>query len=128
MALEQFIDSRMGMVMNAASAFASAVGSKTIRPQHLLAALVQDDQVAEILKAADGDFNALRAAAKPPEAQPPANAPTTIYLSRDLERILNAALQIARQLGRAKIDVGTALAAMAMAVDTEAGEALRGAG
>ena len=123
------IDSKIAAALNGAGGIAIQRGAPNIRSEHLLAALLDDKEAADLVKKAGGDAQALRHAIDATDAPAKqSGAPSTLYISRDLERIFQGALQIARQLNRPKIDTGSVLAAMALAVDTEAGIALRSAG
>src|SRR5688500_16306693 len=133
MNLEKFTDRAKGFLQSAQTV-AIRLNHQRIAPEHLLKALLEDEQgmAAGLIRAAGGDApTALRltdaALAKIPAvsgsgaSQPPA-------LDNDTLRLLDQAEQLAQKAGDSYVTVERLLLALALAQNTPAGKALAEAG
>ena len=133
MNLEKFTDRAKGFLQSAQTV-AIRMSHQRISPEHLLKALLEDEQgmASGLIKAAGGDAaTALRetdaALAKVP-AVSGGGAQQTPGLDNDAVRALDAAEQVAQKAGDSYVSVQTILLALALASGTAAGKALVAAG
>ncbi|MFY8074331.1 MAG: ATP-dependent chaperone ClpB [Sphingorhabdus lacus] len=133
MNLEKFTDRAKGFLQSAQTV-AIRMSHQRISPEHLLKALLEDEQgmASGLIKAAGGDAaTALRetdaALAKVP-AVSGGGAQQTPGLDNDSVRVLDAAEQVAQKAGDSYVTVERLLLALALATTTAAGKALAVAG
>jgi len=133
MNLEKFTDRAKGFLQSAQTV-AIRMSHQRISPEHLLKALLEDEQgmASGLIKAAGGDAStALRetddALAKVP-AVSGGGAQQTPGLDNDSVRVLDAAEQVAQKAGDSYVTVERLLLALALATTTAAGKALAAAG
>lgn len=133
MNLEKFTDRAKGFLQSAQTV-AIRMSHQQIAPEHLLKALLEDEQgmAAGLIKAAGGD--ARRAVAetdlalsKLPSVSGP-GAQSSPGLSNDAVRVLDQAEQIAQKAGDSYVTVERLLVAVALSLNTAAGKALQAAG
>jgi ATP-dependent Clp protease ATP-binding subunit ClpB len=132
MNLEKFTDRAKGFLQSAQTV-AIRMSHQRIGPEHLLKALLEDEQgmASGLIKAAGGDAaTALRetdaALAKVP-AVSGGGAQLTPGLDNDAVRILDSAEQVAQKAGDSYVTVERLLLALALASTTTAGKALAAA-
>ena len=132
MNLEKFTDRAKGFLQSAQTV-AIRMSHQRIGPEHLLKALLEDEQgmASGLIKAAGGDTaTALRetdaALAKVP-AVSGGGAQQTPGLDNDAVRILDSAEQVAQKAGDSYVTVERLLLALALATTTTAGKALAAA-
>ena len=132
MNLEKFTDRAKGFLQGAQTV-AIRMSHQRIGPEHLLKALLEDEQgmASGLIKAAGGDAaTALRetdaALAKVP-AVSGGGAQQTPGLDNDAVRILDSAEQVAQKAGDSYVTVERLLLALALATTTTAGKALAAA-
>ena len=132
MNLEKFTDRAKGFLQSAQTV-AIRMSHQRIGPEHLLKALLEDEQgmASGLIKAAGGDAaTALRetdaALAKVP-AVSGGGAQQTPGLDNDAVRILDSAEQVAQKAGDSYVTVERLLLALALATTTTAGKALAAA-
>ena len=133
MNLEKFTDRAKGFLQSAQTV-AIRMNHQRISPDHLLKALLEDEQgmASGLIKAADGDApTALRetdaALAKIP-AVSGSGAQQTPGLDNDIVRVLDSAEQVAAKAGDSFVTVERLLLALTLATTTAAGKALAAAG
>ncbi|MGK2911142.1 MAG: ATP-dependent chaperone ClpB [Sphingobium sp.] len=133
MNLEKFTDRAKGFLQSAQTV-AIRMNHQRISPEHLLKALLEDDQgmASGLIKAAGGDASvALRetdaALAKVP-AVSGSGAQQTPGLDNDSVRVLDQAEQVAQKAGDSYVTVERLLLALALSPTTTAGKALGAAG
>ncbi|BAV65723.1 ATP-dependent chaperone ClpB [Sphingobium cloacae] len=133
MNLEKFTDRAKGFLQSAQTV-AIRMNHQRISPEHLLKALLEDQQgmASGLIKAAGGDPNvALRetdaALAKVP-AVSGSGAQQTPGLDNDAVRVLDSAEQVAQKAGDSFVTVERLLLALTLASTTAAGKALAAAG
>lgn len=133
MNLEKFTDRAKGFLQSAQTV-AIRMSHQRISPEHLLKALLEDEQgmASGLIKAAGGDAaTALRetdaALAKVP-AVSGGGAQQTPGLDNDAVRVLDAAEQVAQKAGDSYVTVERLLLALALATTTATGKALAAAG
>ncbi|MCW2336860.1 ATP-dependent Clp protease ATP-binding subunit ClpB [Sphingobium sp. B2D3A] len=133
MNLEKFTDRAKGFLQSAQTV-AIRMNHQRISPEHLLKALLEDEQgmASGLIKAAGGDAaTALRetdtALAKVP-AVSGSGAQQTPGLDNDAVRVLDSAEQVAQKAGDSYVTVERLLLALALATTTAAGKALATAG
>jgi ATP-dependent Clp protease ATP-binding subunit ClpB len=133
MNLEKFTDRAKGFLQSAQTV-AIRMSHQRISPEHLLKALLEDEQgmASGLIKAAGGDAaTALRetdaALAKVP-AVSGGGAQQTPGLDNDAVRVLDSAEQVAQKAGDSYVTVERLLLALALATTTAAGKALATAG
>ncbi|WP_257557057.1 ATP-dependent chaperone ClpB [Sphingobium sp. CFD-2] len=133
MNLEKFTDRAKGFLQSAQTV-AIRMSHQRIGPEHLLKALLEDQQgmASGLIKAAGGDAGvALRetdaALAKVP-AVSGSGAQQTPGLDNDVVRVLDSAEQIATKAGDSFVTVERLLLALTLATTTAAGKALAAAG
>jgi len=132
MNLEKFTDRAKGFLQSAQTV-AIRMSHQRIGPEHLLKALLEDEQgmASGLIKAAGGDAaTALRetdaALAKVP-AVSGGGAQQTPGLDNDAVRVLDAAEQVAQKTGDSYVTVERLLLALALAKTSTAGKALAAA-
>jgi ATP-dependent Clp protease ATP-binding subunit ClpB len=132
MNLEKFTDRAKGFLQSAQTV-AIRMSHQRIGPEHLLKALLEDEQgmASGLIKAAGGDAaTALRetdaALAKVP-AVSGGGAQQTPGLDNDAVRVLDSAEQVAQKAGDSYVTVERLLLALALATSTSAGKALAAA-
>ena len=132
MNLEKFTDRAKGFLQSAQTV-AIRMSHQRIGPEHLLKALLEDEQgmASGLIKAAGGDAaTALRetdaALAKVP-AVSGGGAQQTPGLDNDAVRILDSAEQVAQKAGDSYVTVERLLLALALSTTTTAGKALAAA-
>jgi len=132
MNLEKFTDRAKGFLQSAQTV-AIRMSHQRIGPEHLLKALLEDEQgmASGLIKAAGGDAaTALRetdaALAKVP-AVSGGGAQQTPGLDNDAVRVLDAAEQVAQKAGDSYVTVERLLLALALAQTSTAGKALAAA-
>ncbi|MDX3899083.1 MAG: ATP-dependent chaperone ClpB [Sphingobium sp.] len=133
MNLEKFTDRAKGFLQSAQTV-AIRMSHQRISPEHLLKALLEDEQgmASGLIKAAGGDAAvALRetdaALAKVPSVSG-SGAQQTPGLDNDAVRVLDAAEQVAQKAGDSYVTVERLLLALVLATTTAAGKALAAAG
>jgi len=133
MNLEKFTDRAKGFLQSAQTV-AIRLSHQRITPEHLLKALLEDEQgmASGLIKAAGGDAAiAMRgvdaALAKMPSVSG-SGAQQTPGLDNDLARILDSAEQIAQKAGDSYVTVERMLLALVLALTSAAGKALAEAG
>jgi ATP-dependent Clp protease ATP-binding subunit ClpB len=133
MNLEKFTDRAKGFLQSAQTV-AIRMNHQRIGPEHLLKALLEDEQgmASGLIKAGGGDTaTALRetdaALAKVP-AVTGGGAQQTPGLDNDAVRVLDQAEQVAQRAGDSYVTVERLLLALALATTTIAGKALAAAG
>lgn len=133
MNLEKFTDRAKGFLQSAQTV-AIRMSHQRISPEHLLKALLEDQQgmASGLIKAAGGDAGvALRetdaALAKVPSVSG-SGAQQTPGLDNDAVRVLDSAEQVAAKAGDSFVTVERLLLALTLATTTAAGKALSAAG
>ncbi len=133
MNLEKFTDRAKGFLQSAQTV-AIRMNHQRIGPEHILKALLEDNQgmASGLIKAAGGDAStALRetdaALAKIP-AVSGSGAQQTPGLDNDAVRVLDSAEQVATKAGDSFVTVERLLLALTLATTTSAGKALAAAG
>ena len=131
MNLEKFTD-RARSTVQAAQTLALRAGHQRIVPEHLLKALLDDEQglAVNLIRAAGGDPRAAKAGVEAALARLPkvSGGDGQIYLDPGLARLLDEAGQIAEKAGDAYVSAERLLMAVAMAKGTEAAKILDSAG
>ncbi len=133
MNLEKFTDRAKGFLQSAQTV-AIRMNHQRIAPEHLLKALLEDEQgmASGLIKAAGGDPAAALRETDAALARVPAvtggGAQQTPGLDNDLVRILDSAEQIAQKAGDSFVTVQAMLLALSMASGSAAGKALAAAG
>ncbi|WP_443971835.1 ATP-dependent chaperone ClpB [Sphingobium sp. CR28] len=133
MNLEKFTDRAKGFLQSALTV-AIRMNHQQIAPEHLLKALLEDEQgmASGLIKAAGGDATrALSetdlALSKIPSVSG-AGAQQSPGLNNDSVRVLDQAEQIAQKAGDSYVTVERLLVALALSLNTAAGKALQAAG
>ncbi len=131
MNLEKFTDRARGF-LQAAQTIALREGHQRLTPEHLLKALLDDEQglAANLITAAGGDAKAAKqgvdaAIAKLPKVS---GGDDQVYIDQALARILDEAGTIATKAGDSFISAERVLTAIALAKGTEAAKVLESAG
>ena len=133
MNLEKFTDRAKGFLQSALTV-AIRLSHQQIAPEHLLKALLEDEQgmAAGLIQAAGGDPRRAVSEADAALSRIPAvsgsGAQHTPGLSADLVRVLDQAEQIAQKIGDSYVTVERLLVALALSLNTAAGKALKTAG
>ncbi len=133
MNLERFTDRAKGFLQSAQTV-AIRMNHQRITPDHLLKALLEDEQgmAAGLIRTAGGDPRRAVAEVDAALAKIPAvsgsGAQGSPGLDNDLVRVLDAAEQIAGKAGDSFVTVERLLVALALATTTAAGKALKTAG
>ncbi len=132
MNLEKFTDRARGFLQSAQTV-AIRLSHQQIAPEHLLKALLEDDQgmASGLIQAAGGDPRRATteidaALAKIPSVSG-SGAQNTPGLSADAVRVLDQAEQIAQKAGDSYVTVERLLVALALSLNTAAGKALKAA-
>ncbi|MBB3694026.1 ATP-dependent chaperone ClpB [Sphingomonas sp. BK580] len=133
MNLEKFTDRAKGFLQSAQTV-AIRMSHQQIAPEHLLKALLEDEQgmAAGLIKAAGGDARRAvsetdLALSKLPSVSGP-GAQSSPGLANDAVRVLDQAEQIAQKAGDSYVTVERLLVALALSLNTAAGKALQAAG
>ena len=133
MNLEKFTDRAKGFLQSAQTV-AIRLNHQRISPEHLLEALLEDNEgmAAGLIQRAGGNPKAAVEAVDAALAKVPAvsgsGAQATPGLDNDAVRVLDQAEQIAEKAGDSYVTVERLLLALALAATTPAGQALKGAG
>ncbi|MES2336714.1 MAG: ATP-dependent chaperone ClpB [Pseudomonadota bacterium] len=133
MNLEKFTDRARGFLQSAQTV-AIRMSHQQIAPEHLLKALLEDEQgmAAGLIAAAGGDAKKAVTETDLALAKIPAvsggGAQTTPGLNNDAVRVLDQAEQIAQKAGDSFVTVERLLVALALGLNTAAGKALKTAG
>ena len=133
MNLEKFTDRAKGF-LQAAQTVAIRNSHQRIAPEHLLKALIENDQgmAAGLIQAAGGDAKRVERETDTALARIPAvsgsGAQTSPGLDNDLVRVLDQAEQVAQKAGDSFVTVERLLLALALASTTAAGKALAAGG
>ncbi len=133
MNLEKFTDRAKGFLQSAQTV-AIRMNHQRITPDHILKALLEDDQgmAAGLIQAAGGDAKRAVAEVDTALGKIPAvsgsGAQTTPGLDNDTVRVLDSAEQVAQKAGDSYVTVERLLLALALAQTTNAGRALQAAG
>ncbi len=132
MNLEKFTDRAKGFLQSAQTV-AIRMSHQQIAPEHLLKALLEDEQgmAAGLITAAGGDPRRAVTETDAALARIPAvsgsGAQNTPGLSADAVRVLDQAEQIAQKTGDSYVTVERLLVALALSLNTTAGKALEAA-
>ncbi len=133
MNLERFTDRAKGFLQSAQTV-AIRMSHQRIAPEHLLKALLEDEQgmAAGLIQTAGGDAKRAVADTDTALAKIPAvsgsGAQQSPGLDNDTVRVLDSAEQIAQKAGDSFVTVERLLVALALSLTTAAGKALKGAG
>ena len=133
MNLEKFTDRAKGFLQSAQTV-AIRMNHQQITPEHLLKALLEDNEgmAAGLIARAGGNAPAAVAAVDAALAKIPAvsggGAQQTPGLNNDAVRVLDSAEQVAAKAGDSFVTVERMLLALALATTTAAGQALKAAG
>lgn len=133
MNLEKFTDRAKGF-LQAAQTVAIRMGHQRIGSEHLLKALIEDDQgmASGLIQAAGGDARRVAAETDAALAKIPAvsgsGAQGSPGLDNDLVRVLDQAEQVAQKAGDSFVTVERLLLALTLAGTTPAGKALASGG
>ena len=133
MNLEKFTDRAKGFLQSAQTV-AIRMNHQRIAPEHLLKALLEDEQgmAAGLIQAAGGDARRATADTDAALAKIPAvsgsGAQQTPGLDNDTVRVLDSAEQVAQKAGDSYVTVERLLLALVLAQTTAAGKVLRAAG
>ncbi|URW75357.1 ATP-dependent chaperone ClpB [Sphingomonas donggukensis] len=133
MNLEKFTDRARGFLQSAQTV-AIRMNHQQIAPEHLLKALLEDEQgmAAGLIGAAGGDAKRAVSETDLALSKIPAvsgsGAQTTPGLNNDAVRVLDQAEQIAGKAGDSFVTVERLLVALALSLNTPAGRALKTAG
>ncbi|MEG8039979.1 ATP-dependent chaperone ClpB [Sphingomonas sp. LR60] len=132
MNLEKFTDRARGFLQSAQTV-AIRLSHQQIAPEHLLKALLEDEQgmAAGLISAAGGDARRAVAEIDAALAKVPvvsgSGAQNQPGLSADAVRVLDQAEQIAHKVGDSYVTVERLLVALALSLNTAAGKALKAA-
>ncbi len=133
MNLEKFTERARGFLQSAQTV-AIRMSHQQIAPEHLLKALLEDEQgmAAGLIGAAGGDakkaVSAIDLALSKIPAVSGGGAQQTPGLNNDSVRVLDSAEQIAAKAGDSFVTVERLLVALALSLNTNAGKALQAAG
>jgi ATP-dependent Clp protease ATP-binding subunit ClpB len=133
MNLEKFTDRAKGFLQSAQTV-AIRMNHQRIAPEHMLKALLEDEQgmAAGLIQAAGGDAKRAVAETDAALAKIPAvsgsGAQASPGLDNNTVRVLDAAEQVAQKAGDSYVTVERLLLALALAQTTAAGRALKAAG
>jgi len=133
MNLEKFTDRAKGFLQSAQTV-AIRMNHQRIAPEHLLKALLEDEQgmAAGLIQAAGGDAKRATSETDLALSKIPAvsgsGAQQTPGLDNDTVRVLDQAEQIAAKAGDSYVTVERLLVALALSLNTAAGKALQAAG
>ena len=133
MNIDKFTDRAKGFLQSAQTV-AIRLNHQQIAPEHLLKALLEDEQgmAAGLIQAAGGDAKKAvsetdLALSKLPSVSG-SGAQSTPGLNNDAVRVLDQAEQIAQKAGDSYVTVERLLVALALSLNTAAGKALKAAG
>ena len=129
MNMEQFTERSRGFVQ-AAQTIAMREGHQRLMPEHLLKALMDDDQgmSANLITAAGGDAASVRAAAEAAVGRlPKVSGDAQPYVDQATVRVLDQAQEVAKKAGDSFVPVERLLTALAL-VKSEARKALEAGG
>ena len=133
MNLDRFTDRAKGFLQSAQTV-AIRMSHQQIAPEHILKALLEDEQgmAAGLIQAAGGDPRRAASETDAALAKLPAvsgsGAQTTPGLNNDAVRVLDTAEQVAQKSGDSYVTVERLLLALALSPTTAAGKALAAAG
>jgi len=131
MNLEKFTDRARGF-LHAAQTIALREGHQRLAPEHLLKALLDDEQglAANLIDAAGGDAKAALHGVEAALAKVPrvSGGGEQVYMDAGLARLFDEAEQIATKAGDSFVSAERLLAAIALAKGTEAAKVLASAG
>ena len=133
MNLDKFTDRAKGFLQSAQTV-AIRMSHQRIRPEHLLKALLEDEQglASGLIKAAGGNparaLSETDAALTKVPAVSGSGAQQTPGIDNDAVRILDQAEQVAAKAGDSYVTVERLLVALALALNTVAGKAIKEAG
>jgi len=131
MDFEKFTDRARGF-LQAAQTIALREGHQRLTPEHLLKALLDDEQglAANLINAAGGDAKAAKQGVDASIAKIPkvSGGNEQIYMDASLARILDEAEKIATKAGDSFVSAERVLTAIALAKGTEAAKVLDSAG
>jgi ATP-dependent Clp protease ATP-binding subunit ClpB len=133
MNIDKFTDRAKGFLQSAQTV-AIRMNHQRIAPEHLLKALLEDEQgmAAGLIKAAGGDAKRATSETDLALAKIPAvsgsGAQTTPGIDNDAVRVLDQAEQIATKAGDSFVTVERLLVALALSLNTAAGKALKAGG
>ncbi|MDO6413301.1 ATP-dependent chaperone ClpB [Sphingomonas sp. BIUV-7] len=133
MNLEKLTERSKGF-LQAAQTVAIRMNHQQITPEHLLKALLEDEQgmASGLIKAAGGDAPAALRGVDAALAKIPAvsggGAQQTPGMTNDLVRVIDQAEQVATKAGDSYVTVERMLLALALSLNTAAGKALQAAG
>ncbi|NYT42594.1 ATP-dependent chaperone ClpB [Sphingomonas sp. R-74633] len=133
MNLEKFTDRAKGFLQSAQTV-AIRMSHQRIAPEHLLKALLEDEQgmASGLINAAGGDAKRALSETDLALSKIPAvsggGAQQTPGLDNDIVRVLDQAEQIAQKAGDSFVTVERLLVALALSLNTAAGKALQAAG
>ena len=133
MNIDKFTDRAKGFLQSAQTV-AIRMNHQRIAPEHLLKALLEDEQgmAAGLIKAAGGDAKRAASETDLALAKIPAvsgsGAQTTPGIDNDAVRVLDQAEQIASKAGDSFVTVERLLVALALSLKTAAGKALKAGG
>ena len=133
MNLEKFTDRAKGFLQSAQTV-AIRMNHQQITPEHMLKALLEDNEgmAAGLIQRAGGDpkraVNAVDAQLARIPAVSGSGAQATPGLNNDAVRVLDQAEQVAQKAGDSYVTVERLLLALALATTTPAGQALQAAG
>ncbi len=133
MNIDKFTDRAKGFLQSAQTV-AIRMNHQRIAPEHLLKALLEDEQgmAAGLIAAAGGDAKRATAETDLALAKIPAvsgsGAQTTPGIDNDAVRVLDQAEQIATKAGDSFVTVERLLVALALSLNTAAGKALKAGG
>ena len=126
MDMEKFTERSRGF-LQAAQTIAIREGNQRVLPEHLLKALMDDDQglAANLITRAGGDAQAVRRAVDETVAKQPkvSGGDGQVYVDSALVRVMDEAQKLAKQAGDSFVPVERVLMALAM-VNTRAKDAL----
>ena len=133
MNIDKFTDRAKGFLQSAQTV-AIRMNHQRIAPEHLLKALLEDEQgmAAGLIKAAGGDAKRATSETDLALAKIPvvsgSGAQTTPGIDNDAVRVLDQAEQIASKAGDSFVTVERLLVALALSLNTAAGKALKAGG
>ncbi|WP_242152474.1 ATP-dependent chaperone ClpB [Sphingomonas sp. BAUL-RG-20F-R05-02] len=133
MNLEKFTDRAKGFLQSAQTV-AIRMSHQRIAPEHLLKALLEDEQgmASGLIQSAGGDAKRALSETDLALAKIPvvsgSGAQNAPGIDNDLVRVLDSAEQIAQKSGDSYVTVERLLVALALALNTAAGKALQAAG
>jgi len=131
MDLEKFTDRARGF-LQAAQTIATRDEHQRLTPEHLLKALLDDEQglAANLIEAAGGDARQARAGVEAALAKQPkvSGGGAQLYMDQGLAKLLDESQKIAAKAGDSYVSAERLLTAIALAKGTEAARVLESAG